>query len=180
MDQDAAMILLNCLSYSYDADKEAVLSSVTAEEWRKVVDLAHLHKVAPLLYHYLRRLKSTLPGELFYELEQAHVQNTFRNMRLYQELHKLLPIFRPLSNRVWREGSQNVQDLPLNRAQFWVMNLVMAIRVSRDDDGIILKGFEQFLGGWIKIVMTFWHQTFDHFLILGNILANVVLNESCN
>ena len=90
MDQDAAMILLNCLSYSKDADKESRLSSVTAEEWRKVVDLAHEHKVAPLLYHYLRRLKSTLPTELFYELEQAHAQNTFRNMRLYQELHKLL------------------------------------------------------------------------------------------
>ena len=60
------------------------------------------------------------------------------------------------------------------------MNLMMAIRVSSDDDGVILKGFEQFLGSWIRIVMTFWHQTFDHFLIFGNILADVMLNESCD
>ena len=90
MDQDAAMILLNCLSYSNDADKKARLTSVTEEGWRKVVDLAHEHKVAPLLYYYMRRLNSTLPSDLFDELEQAHAQNTFRNMRLYQELNKLL------------------------------------------------------------------------------------------
>ena len=90
MDQGAAMILLNGLSYSNDVDKEARLTGVTAEEWRKVVDLANEHKVAPLLCHRLRRLNSTLPSQLFNELEQLHAQNTFRNMRLYQELHKLL------------------------------------------------------------------------------------------
>ena len=91
---------------------------------------------------------------------------------------ELRPNFRPLSNRVWWQSGQNVQDLLLNRAWFGVMNFAAAIWVSRYDDGVILKGFEQFFCRWIRIVTVLWHQAFDKFLGLGNILVNVMLNES--
>ena len=90
MVQDDAMILLTCLNYSVEATKIESLLPVSAEEWRKVVDLAHQHKVAPLLYHHIRRMKIELPVELDKELKQVHSKNIFRNMRLFQEMNKLL------------------------------------------------------------------------------------------
>lgn len=128
MDQDAAMILLTCLSYTDDADKAGKLAQVTAEEWRKVVDLAHQHKVAPLLYHHIRHLKVALPDELFKELEQAHAQNTFRNMGLYQELNKLLG---------WL-GAENIPVIVLKGA--YLANAVyedVGLRIMSDIDILV-------------------------------------------
>ncbi|MBE3039894.1 MAG: nucleotidyltransferase family protein [Chloroflexi bacterium] len=90
MDQSVVSILLTCLGYASEAAKAERLACVSAEEWRMVAELAQQHGVKPLLYHHLKRLGIALHGELAEELKQAYLKNAARNMRLYQELGKLL------------------------------------------------------------------------------------------
>jgi hypothetical protein len=113
MKQSTASILLDCLGYADEAAKADQLSHVTAGQWSKVVELAQQHGVAPLLYHRLKRMglideersiihsaHSTtdiaegLTTENGMELKQAFLENAARNMRLYQELQKLLLLLR--------------------------------------------------------------------------------------
>jgi hypothetical protein len=90
MEQDATAVLLVCLGYTCEATKTERLAHLSAEKWRMVAELAQHHRVAPLLYHYLQRMNMALPGDVAEKLKQKYRQNSLRNMRLYQELHKLL------------------------------------------------------------------------------------------
>lgn len=83
-------ILLACLGYASEAEKTERLSRVSAEEWHGVVELARQHSVTPLLYHHLKPLDLLLPGELVENLKQEYLKQALRNIRLYQELSKLL------------------------------------------------------------------------------------------
>ena len=90
MNQDATTVLLTCLGYASEVAKAEQLMYVSAGQWRMVAELARQHGVTPLLYHHLKRLGIALPGELAEKLKQAFLENAARNMRLYQELGKLL------------------------------------------------------------------------------------------
>jgi phosphoglycolate phosphatase-like HAD superfamily hydrolase len=79
--------LTGCANQAAKAER---LAGVSAEEWRKVADLAQQHGVAQLLYHHLKPLYLAQPGEVVEELKQQYRQNALRNMPLHQELYKLL------------------------------------------------------------------------------------------
>jgi hypothetical protein len=90
MDQSVVSILLTCLGYASEAAKAERLACVSAEEWRMVAELAQQHGVKPLLYHHLKSLDLALPGAIADELKQEYLKQAQRNIRLYQELSKLL------------------------------------------------------------------------------------------
>lgn len=114
MNQDATTVLLTCLGYASEAAKAERLAHVSAGQWRMVAELAQQHGVTPLLYHHLKRLglvvgeRSEIPSARHSansaawlatnaeELKQAFLVNAARNMRLYQELGKLL-------RRLWEQ-----------------------------------------------------------------------------
>lgn len=83
-------ILLTCLGYAGAAAKAERLARVPAEEWRRVVESARQHSVTLLLYHHLKPLDLALPGDMADELKQEHLKQALRNIRLYQELSRLL------------------------------------------------------------------------------------------
>jgi len=93
MEQDPASILLTCLEYTSPADKAERLAPVSAEDWRRVAELAQQHGVAQLLYHLTKSMNTTIPVELAGELKQKYLHNALRNMGLYQDLRKLLNLF---------------------------------------------------------------------------------------
>ena len=97
MDQNATTVLLACLGYQSDAEKAERFASVSAEEWRAAAELAQKQNLASLFLHRARRAGASLPGEIAENLERAHRRNTFQVMRLYEELNKLLKLFREKS-----------------------------------------------------------------------------------
>ena len=90
MAQDAATILLTCLSYGSETAKAERLANVSAEEWRAAAKLARQHNLAPLFFHRTLRMNIALPGDIKENLARAYRQDTLRTMRLYEKLSNLL------------------------------------------------------------------------------------------
>jgi len=90
MDQFAIPILLTSLGYSSEAAKRVRLVRVSADEWHTVVELSQQHSITSLLYHRLKSLNLSLPGDISQELELEYLKQAQRNIRLYHELGKLL------------------------------------------------------------------------------------------
>jgi hypothetical protein len=94
MDQETHLILLTCLGYASVATKTERLARVSADEWKQVVTLARQHGVSQLLYHCLKPLAVTLPGQMAGELKRDYLVLAHRNICLYQALSKLLRLLR--------------------------------------------------------------------------------------
>lgn len=90
MDHDATTVLLSCLGNAGDAAKTELLVRLSPEEWSAVAVLSRRHSVTPLVYHRLKRLSVALPDELAGGLKRAYLWNATRNVRLQQELSRLL------------------------------------------------------------------------------------------
>jgi hypothetical protein len=90
MDHDTTAVLLACLGDAGDAAQAGLLSRLSPKGWSAVVALSRQHGVTPLLYHRLKRLSVALPGELAEGLKRAYLWNATRNVRLQQELGRLL------------------------------------------------------------------------------------------
>jgi len=86
----AIPILLTSLGYSSEAAKRVRLVRVSADEWHTVVELSQQHSITSLLYHRLKSLNLSLPGDISQELELEYLKQAQRNIRLYHELGKLL------------------------------------------------------------------------------------------
>ena len=94
MDQHITNILLTCLGYANEATKAEQVAHLSPEDWRAVAVLAEQHGVAPLLHYRLRQLGMAPPSAVAETLKQAYQESVVRNMRLYQQLCKLLRLLR--------------------------------------------------------------------------------------
>ncbi|MFZ1042384.1 MAG: nucleotidyltransferase family protein [Anaerolineales bacterium] len=90
MDQDSKTVFLDFLGYADNAVKAEQLAHVSATEWHVIIELARQHMVTPMLYYRLRPLGSVISGELMEGLRKEYWKNELKNIRLYQELNKLL------------------------------------------------------------------------------------------
>ena len=96
MEFEAAPTLLACLSYIGTAEKIKRLADITEDEWRAVAGLARDHGVIELLYHRVKSLNGVMPAALMEELREEYKRSSLKNLRLYQELSKVL---RPLHEK---------------------------------------------------------------------------------
>lgn len=148
MNQDATTVLLTCLGYASEAAKAERLAHISSEEWQAVAELARQHGVTPLLYHHLKRLglvvgeRSEMPSARHFansaawlitnteELKQAFLENAARNMRLYQELGKLL-------RRLWEQDIAVIALKGAHLAEAVYDNI--GLRIMGDVDLLVRK-----------------------------------------
>lgn len=57
------------------------------------------------------------------------------------------------------------------------MDLLHPARGAGDDQGIVLKDFEQFFRGWVGGVAVFRHQAYEQFFMVGDVASDVVLDQ---
>ena len=89
----------------------------------------------------------------------------------------LITYFPPPVSRVWWQGSEDIQNLTLNEARFWIVDLITAIRKPGDYQRVILESLEQFFCSRIRVVTVFGHQSFEELFVFGDMLTNIILNE---
>jgi hypothetical protein len=94
MDHSSFMTLLACLDYAeFDQAGAGRLLHASTEEWQEVATLASLHSVAPLLYYRLKKQTLAIPDEVAAIFKDAYLNNIARNIRLYDELTRVLGCF---------------------------------------------------------------------------------------
>jgi hypothetical protein len=91
-----AELLLCCGDYSMDSERINRAQELLRGEldWKRLFELARVHKVLPLLYRNLSQIGAGLvPQVLLSELRQHHFGNASRNLFLTRELLSLLSLF---------------------------------------------------------------------------------------
>ena len=84
-------LLTVCLRRSRDADLSSKLRRIDDESWRRLIDQAVWHGVAPLLYHRLRELENLLipPGQLK-RLGDLYIHCLLRNQAILEQLSEIV------------------------------------------------------------------------------------------
>jgi len=91
-----AELLLCCGHYSMDPDQIGRAQELLGGQldWKRLFQIARLHKVLPLLYRNLNQIGAGLVPQAFLtELRQHHLGNASRNLFLTKELLSLLNLF---------------------------------------------------------------------------------------
>ncbi len=85
-------LLLACLRQTPPDDLTAQLAQLTREQWAQLLALAVEQHVPSLLYHRLKRLgdETIIPTAIGQVLQKKYYGTALHNMRLYQELGKLI------------------------------------------------------------------------------------------
>lgn len=88
--------LLACLQSSPTPDGVGEIALPAEGDWEELLLQSDRHKVTPLLYHRLRTCYPDLPipDGITEKLQQAHLGNSARNLRLYSHLGKVLRLLR--------------------------------------------------------------------------------------
>ena len=91
MDQ-GTKTLLYCLRADISTTSTTKLKGITSADWEKVIELSIKHSVAPLLYQRLKAVSSeaTIPVNVVDRLHEIYLNSAARNMRLFDELSKVL------------------------------------------------------------------------------------------
>jgi hypothetical protein len=95
MDQNTAgELLCHCLSMETDGIRTGKLEQLSASDWDSVIQLSARHGVAASLYQRLKTLgpDTNIPPSVMQSLRKIHRRNGLRNIRLYDELSKVLGI----------------------------------------------------------------------------------------
>lgn len=90
MYQPGMRILLQCLRRTQPAEDLESINQLTPREWRSVIALAGGYGLTPLLAHRARQRGIVFPDGIDESLRNATLENTARNMLMYQELGRLL------------------------------------------------------------------------------------------
>lgn len=85
-------LLLYYLSVVQNETDDNRLRELSSSDWDVLIEESHRYGVAPLLYHRLRTSHpdTPIPADMMEKLQLAYLQNSARNMHLYQELGKML------------------------------------------------------------------------------------------
>jgi len=84
-------LLLACLRAEAAPTLAAELRQLSPADWQQLARLSHQQHVSPLLYHRLKehQLTSFVDPAVCQQLQQQHLQNCVRNMRIQHELQKV-------------------------------------------------------------------------------------------
>ncbi|OAD21821.1 hypothetical protein THIOM_002406, partial [Candidatus Thiomargarita nelsonii] len=89
-------LLLDCLHCrEIDENRIAELNSLRAADWESLVQFAVRQSVAPLLYHRLKTVYTSIniPASLKHKLQKAYLASGMQNTCLYSELSKIIKAF---------------------------------------------------------------------------------------
>ncbi len=88
--------LLYCLRASPDKKGDGGFDTLSEADWDDLLQQSARHGIASLFYHRLRTLHPDIliPPRIMGRLRQAHLDNSARNLRLYDNLSKVLKILR--------------------------------------------------------------------------------------
>lgn len=89
-------LLLYCLRTNPDKKDGCWVGPLSESDWDEVLQQADRHKITPLVYHRLKtsHQEIPIPPDILEKLRQAYLENTARNMRLYDNLGRVLQILR--------------------------------------------------------------------------------------
>lgn len=87
-------IITACLKKDSRAPEEDLLSSLTPDDWEHLLELAHMQRITPLLWHRLKQHSHTalLPETIAQRLRAAYRHNTLRNLSYHRDLTRLLAL----------------------------------------------------------------------------------------
>src|SRR5262245_36794835 len=92
-----AELLLCCADYSMDSrhvTQAQRLLRGSELDWKRLLGMARLHRVVPLVYRNLSGIgKDLVPPDVLGELRQYHLDNTVRNLSLTREMLSILNLF---------------------------------------------------------------------------------------
>jgi len=85
-------LLLYCLGIETDEIRAAKLEQLSNSDWDEVIQQSVRHRVAPLLYHRFRTTGTSvrIPIRVMQRLREIYFHSAARNIRLYNELGKVL------------------------------------------------------------------------------------------
>ena len=97
MEWELEQLLIDCLEKNESEFDATLLSSLSPEHWRALLNLATVQRVRPLLWHRLRQkgLDKAVPMAVAEALREAFRRNTLHNLRYYGELRLLLSALKP-------------------------------------------------------------------------------------
>jgi hypothetical protein len=89
-------LLLSCLRESPGKTGDGRVEPLSEADWEKLLQQSDRHKITPLLYHRLRTFQPdiSIPPDITGKLRQAYLDNSARNLRLYNNLSRVLKILR--------------------------------------------------------------------------------------
>ncbi len=89
-------LLLYCLRANSDKTGDARVGPLSEADWEEILQQSDRHKITPLFYHRLKTFHPgiPIPSSVTEKLRQAYLDNSARNLRLYDNLHKVLKILR--------------------------------------------------------------------------------------
>jgi hypothetical protein len=92
---DGNTFLLICLRNDPPDIKMAQLRNFRDYDWNSILDASNKYKMTPILYYVLRQLSPhiRIPAQVQQKLRESYHRSTARNMRVYQQLLKLVRIF---------------------------------------------------------------------------------------
>ena len=87
-------MLLYCLGISPTEMSASRIEQLSTEQWNEIIKLADRHYVLPLLYHRLKihNPDITIPASVEQELRESYLDSSWKNIRRYHELAKVLQI----------------------------------------------------------------------------------------
>jgi len=87
-------LLLDMLSLNRQVSA-ATVAAITTERWQVLLDMAAMHRVAPLLYwRLIKERQLSLPQVVVERLQESYRQATFRSLQIQAELVALAKIFK--------------------------------------------------------------------------------------
>ena len=93
-DSNIRILLLSALRGEFEQTSTEPSALLSTDEWRKLLDLARLQGITPLLYQKLKMLQDAdIPPETIQELRDYYLTNLVRNMQLFHQLKGILKRF---------------------------------------------------------------------------------------
>jgi hypothetical protein len=89
-------LLLHCLRASPDKTSDGRVEPLSEADWDDLLQQSARHGITPLFYHHLKTFHPDIPipPNVTGRLRQAYLDNAARNLRLYDNLSKVLKILR--------------------------------------------------------------------------------------
>ena len=137
-------LLLYCLRASPEKIGDGKVEPLSEADWDDLLQQSARHGITPLFYHRLRTFHPDIPipPNVMGRLRQAYLDNAARNLRLYDNLHKVLKILgRDSIPVIVLKGAHLAELVYGNRALRFMGDLDLLVR--KDDlmrvDALLLE-----------------------------------------
>jgi len=148
MDMDPGNeLLLSCLRNDRPDIKIAGLRNLKDDDWDALLHASHSSKTTPILYHTLGPFLSNIriPTQVQQELRQAYHRSAAKNLRVYQQLLKLVGAFNHVGIPVILLKGAHLAELVYGNGALRPMGdldlLVRKVNLSRASELLLKHGY---------------------------------------